>query len=171
MSARQIALRNGMHPRVLLQHFKNHRNGLVGSIRSGRRGAAVLQRLQASVSVLTEAKSLYNRTLGLLERSLASDSQREARGWIGEARECLKLLGQASGELTAGQNVTVAVGVSVERAREAVAVVDEAASLTDSELADRAMRMLEAYNMANPNDMRIVGLPAGRLVEPDGPPA
>ena len=159
MSVRQIAIRNGMHPRVLLEHYRAHRNGIAHAIRRGRRGAQALARATEAINVLTEAKTLYHRAVKYLDTAANADSQRDMQRWIAETRECLKLLGNASGELQSGQNVTVAVGVSVERAREAVTLVEEAQALTDAELADRAMRMLEAYNAANPNDMRTLGAP------------
>jgi hypothetical protein len=51
--------------------------------------------------------------------------------------------------------VNLALGVSLERAKAAVEIVDEASSLTDAQLADRAESMLRLYDETNPEDRRV----------------
>lgn len=65
-------------------------------------------------------------------------------------------MGRATGEIsTPGQTtVNLALGVSLERAKEAIAVVEEAEALSDGEIADRAETMLNLYNAHHPEDAR-----------------
>src|SRR5262249_35381911 len=117
--------------------------------RRGRQGDSLLDSLLA----------LSDRAMAILTAAEASKSHTVALQAIREARGTLELVGRATGEISAPGQTTVnlALGVSVEKAREAVQLVDEAAMLTDRQVADRAQACLEAYNGANPDDMRMVG--------------
>ena len=156
VSARQIALRHGLHPRVLSQHFQRHRHGLAGHIRAGTRGTQALAKARQQLSVLGESAALLARVHRVLEDAEKSGSHVLTLAAVREAKGLLDLIGRASGELTSGQQVTVAVGVNVERARSAVELVDAAESLSECELADRACEVLRLYNASHSEDQRTV---------------
>jgi hypothetical protein len=69
--------------------------------------------------------------------------------------ECL--VGRATGEISAPGQTTVnlALCVPLEQARAAVEIVDEAKTLTDAQVADRAEQVLRIYDNAIPRDRRV----------------
>lgn len=155
-SARHVAMKYGIHVRVFQQHLTRHAGNPIGRHRSASAGGKARGAELAKVSVLAEAQTLYNRALTYLDKAVKADSQRDARGWISEVRECLKLLGNASGELATGSAVQVNLGISVDRARQAVEIVDAVEALSPAEVADRAVAALTAYNLEYPHDARAV---------------
>ena len=162
-SCRQIALRRDINPRVLLQHFKRHRNGLNVKLRRAKASHAVAKALSDKVSVLAESHALLERVRRVLAHAEADGSHRLTLEAVREAKGLLDTIGRANGELSPqGNAVVVQVGVSVERAKAAVELVDEAATLTDAQIADRAEAALRMYDSSNPHDRRV------RLWESDG---
>lgn len=165
MSSRSIALKNGIHPRVLSQHFKNHRGGILGHLRASKAGNAALARARESVSVLGESAALLLRVGRVLDAAEKSRSHALTLAAVREAKGLLSLIGQANGTLSQGTQVTVAVGVSVDRARAAVELVDAAEGISECELADRAVSMLRLYNASHPGDERVIERSRGVMRE------
>ena len=164
-SSRSIAQKRGIHPRLLSEHFKKHRNGLSAHLRAAKAGNKALARSRASISVLSESAGLLDRVRRILSNAEKEGSHALALSAVREAKGLLDLIGRATGELTQGQQITVAVGVNVERARAAVELVDAAEGISECELADRAVSMLRLYNASHPDDERVIERSRGVMRE------
>ena len=174
-SVRALAMRHDIHPRVLQYHFDRHVNGSLGMSRGGRASAKLKAKLIEDISVSAEAKSLLQRVNKVLVAAEDASSHSVTLAAVREAKGLLELLGRINGELqTPGITVNLGVGVTIDRAKEAVAVVQEAESLTAEGLADRAEAMLNLYNAEHPQDQRIVSAwrptLSGISADPEGEP-
>jgi hypothetical protein len=164
ISARALAHSLGIHVRVMQHHAQRH-------LKRAVKDAAGRRRRRQGDSLLDSLRPLVDRALAILEAAEASRSHSLALQAIREVRSTLELVGRTTGELSPPGQTTInlALGVSVERAREAVRIMDEAETLTDAQIVDRAVVVIEAWNASNPNDMRIVGRAPLRLSAGDGP--
>jgi hypothetical protein len=127
-------------------------------LRRSVKDAAGRRRRRHGDSLLDSLLALSDRALAILTAAEKSRSHSLALQAIREARGTLELVGRTTGEISApGQTtVNVALGVSVERAKAAVEIVDQAEALSTTELADRAEEVLRLYNSEHPEDARII---------------
>lgn len=156
LSARQVALRSGLHVRVFSEHLRRHTGHPAAARRRGRLSSKLQAERMKTFTVAAEAQALLTKVSSVLDAAELAKSHSLTLQAVREAKGLLDLIGRANGELSSPGAVNIQLGVSVEQAKNAVEQVEHAQSLPPQALADRAVAFLERYNHLFPQDRRTV---------------
>lgn len=141
-SARSIAASVGVGSRMLLKHLAHLPGNPLARARAGAKGRAVRDAKAEVWDTLAELRALLVQVKAIIADATAEGSQKLGLEGIREARATLETIARVSGELSNAPQVQVTL-------------VQEASALSAHDVYLRALRVVELWRLAHPEELAV----------------